>query len=154
MGEQSKIWLSGVALIPYLGIAGLYTLLAEGHDRDFWLSAAVLVGGRVLYAVLDGVVSIVIWRWYVRKRTTDRMHSLFIKNRMPQREYASETLVSYLQRVQTGDDEYPVGVQCAARQLSTLIEQARREGLLSGGRMKHAITDAYNRYTRRSSGQI
>jgi hypothetical protein len=59
---QSKMWFSGVAFIPYLALAGLYTWFIDGHQHDFWVAAGVLIGGRVLYAVLDSIMSTVAWR--------------------------------------------------------------------------------------------
>ncbi|MEZ0602956.1 hypothetical protein ACAX43_12495 [Paraburkholderia sp. IW21] len=150
---QSKMWFSGVAFIPYLALAGLYTWFISGHEKDFWTAAAVLIGGRVVYAVLDSIMSTLAWRTYARKRTTDKMQNLFLESRMPQRDYANETLDAYLYRIENGDEDYPVAVKCTARQLSTLLTQAKHDGLLAGGRVEQAITDAYNRYTRRSSVQ-
>lgn len=144
---QSKMWFSGVALIPYLAVAGIYTWFIDGHKKDFWTAAGVLIGGRVLYAVLDSVTTSVAWRVYARKRTAEKMLKLFVDGEMPTRGYPNETLSLYLFRINDSDNEYPVVVKCAARELSTLIDQSKRDGLLQGGRMEQAITDAYNRYT-------
>lgn len=143
---QSKMWVSGVALIPYLAIAGAWTWYIDGHQRDFLTAAAWLLGGRILYAVLDSIMSTIAWRWYARQRTADKMVKIFQNARMPQREYEDESLSMYLTRLE--EDEHPVTIKCAARQLNTLLDQAKADGILQGGRMEQAITDAYNRHTR------
>jgi hypothetical protein len=150
---QSKMWFSGVALIPYLALAALYQWLVDGKNKDLWVAAGVLIGGRILYAVIDSITASVAWRLYARKRTSDKMRKVFEVAGMPMRRYSNETLSLYLFRIENDDEDHPVAVKCAARQLSTLLEQAKNDGVLKGGRMEQAITDAYNRYTISSTVQ-
>lgn len=152
---QSKMWFSGVAVLPYLVLAGLYTWLIHGHRKDFMVAAVVLIGGRILYGVLDSITSSIAWRVYARKRTTAKMRKLFEDEGLPMRRYPAETLSLYLLRIENDQDEQPhsVAVKCAARELSTLIEQAKHDGLLKGARMERAITDAYDRHTISSTVQ-
>ncbi|MFX1674388.1 hypothetical protein PWR63_19325 [Paraburkholderia sp. A2WS-5] len=152
---QSKMWFSGVAFIPYLALAGLYVWFIDGTGKDFWRAAGVLIGGRALYAALDSVMSSIAWRVYARKRTTEKMRKLFADSDMPMRTFHNETLSLYLLRIESDQDDQPhsVAVKCAARELSTLIEQSKHDGLLKGARMEQAITDAYNRHTIRSTIQ-
>ncbi|GJH28926.1 hypothetical protein [Caballeronia novacaledonica] len=37
---QSKLWFSGVAFIPYIALAGLYTWFIDGHQHEFWVAEA------------------------------------------------------------------------------------------------------------------
>jgi hypothetical protein len=97
---QSKMWFSGVAVLPYLVLAGLYTWLIDGHRKDFMVAAVVLIGGRILYAVLDSITSSIAWRVYARKRTTAKMRKLFEDEGL---RYPAETLSLYLLRIENTD---------------------------------------------------
>ncbi|MFL9944237.1 hypothetical protein [Paraburkholderia graminis] len=116
-----------MALIPYLALAGIYTWFIDGHKKDFWFAAGVLIGGRFIYAVLDSMTSAVAWRVYARKRTAEKMLKLFVDARMPMRCYPNETLSLYLFRINDAGYGHSVVVKWAARELSTLIDQSKRE---------------------------
>jgi hypothetical protein len=140
------MWWSCVAFIPYLLLAGVYTFVTNGHQRDFEVALGVLLGGRALFGVVDTVTSAIAWRLYARKRTTESMLKLFKDAGMPTREPADESLSMYLLRLDE-DREHPVQVKCAARQLSTLLEQTKHDGIAIGMRTEEAIKAAFEQYT-------
>ncbi|GJH28925.1 hypothetical protein [Caballeronia novacaledonica] len=83
------------------------------------------------------------------------MFKLFSENRVPVRGYATQTVSLYLFNIVADEDgEFSVAVRCAARQLNTLIEQAKHDGVLADGRMEEAITDTFNRHSARSAVRI
>ncbi|MBY4694512.1 hypothetical protein K6W21_10505 [Burkholderia latens] len=142
---QSKLWFSGVAFIPYAVLAYGFNWLNNGSDHDLTTAIMVLLGGRLVYALIDNVTAAIAWRLHGRKRAVDAFVKLMQENRMPRRESQSESLVVYLNYLDN-DGEKDSAVRSAARQISTIIEQSNHEGPLGGNRVEKAAQEAYERY--------
>ncbi|KVW40536.1 hypothetical protein [Burkholderia ubonensis] len=142
---QSKLWFSGVAFIPYAVLAYGFNWLTNGSDHDLTTAIIVLLGGRLVYALIDNVTAAIAWRLHGRKRAVGAFLKLMRENRMPRRENSSDSLRSYLSYVDS-DYESDATVRSAARQISTIIEQSHHDGLLGGGRVEKAAQEAYERY--------
>ncbi|MGN6806739.1 MAG: hypothetical protein ACTHJZ_12460 [Trinickia sp.] len=142
---QSKLWFSGVAYIPYAVLAYGYNWLANGNDHDLTVAVVVLLGGRLVYALIDNMTAAVAWRVHGRKRAVDAFLKLMRENRMPRRESPTESLGSYLNYLDS-DDANNSAIRSAARQIATIIEQSHHEGLMGGSRVEKAARDAYERY--------
>nr|WP_141661757.1 hypothetical protein [Burkholderia ambifaria] len=142
---QSKLWFSGVAYIPYAILAYGYNWLAKGSDHDLTVAIMVLLGGRLVYALIDNVTAAIAWRLHGRKRAVDAFLKLMRENHMPRRESPSESLSSYLNYLDS-DDQGNSAIRSAARQISTIIEQSQHEGLMGGNRVEKAAQAAYERY--------
>ncbi|QUO23865.1 hypothetical protein KEH57_09720 [Burkholderia cenocepacia] len=142
---QSKLWFSGVAFIPYALLAYGFNWLNNGSDHDLTVAIMVLLGGRLLYALIDNVTAAIAWRLHGRKRAVEAFVKLMRENRMPRRESQSESLVVYLNNLDN-DGETDPAIRSTARQISTIIEQSHHDGLLGGGRVAKAAQEAYERY--------
>lgn len=142
---QSKLWFSGVAYIPYALLAYGFNRLTGGTDHDLTITVIVLIGGRLLYAVIDNITAAIAWRVQGRKRAVDAFLKLMRENRLPRRENLSDSLSNYLCYLDN-DNESNAAIRSAARQISTIIEQSHHDGLFGGGRVEKAAQEAYERY--------
>ncbi|WP_197387621.1 hypothetical protein [Ralstonia pseudosolanacearum] len=142
---QSKLWFSGVAYIPYAILGYGFNWLTNGTNHDLTITLVVLLGGRLLYALIDGTTAAIAWRVHGRKRAIEAFLKLMRENRMPKRDNPNDSLASYLNYLDS-DHEKDAVVRSAARQISTIIEQSRHDGLIGGNRVENAAKMAYGRY--------
>ncbi|WP_343654531.1 hypothetical protein [Paraburkholderia caribensis] len=142
---QSKLWFSGVAFIPYALLAYGYNWMTKGTDHDLTITSVVLLGGRLVYALIDNVTAAIAWRLHGRKHAVEAFLKLMRENRMPQRDSANDSLRNYLSYVDS-DIENNAAIRSAARQIATIVEQSHHDGLMGGGRVEKAAQEAYERY--------
>ena len=142
---QSKLWFSGVAFIPYAVLAYAFNWLTKGSDHDLTTAILVVLGGRLTYGLIDNLTAATVWRLHGRKRAIEGFLKLMRENRMPRRENLTDSLGSYLTYVDS-DEETNAVIRSGARQISTIIEQSRHDGLMSGNRIEKAAQEAYERY--------
>lgn len=142
---QSKLWFSGVAFIPYAVLAYGYNWLTNGTDHDLTVALMVLLGGRLVYALIDNATAAIAWRLHGRKCATEAFLKLMLESRMPGREHPSDTLSMYLGYVDSNQNE-DAAIRSTARQISTVVEQSHHDGLMGGNRVEKAAQAAYERY--------
>lgn len=142
---QSKLWFSGVAYIPYVVLAYGFNWLTNGSNSDLGTTLAVLLGGRLLYALIDGITAEIAWRVDGKKRAIEAFLKLMRETDMPKRDNAKDSLADYLNYLDSDYEKDPV-IRSAARQISTIIEQSHYEGLRGGIRIENAAQLAYERY--------
>jgi hypothetical protein len=142
---QSKLWFSGVAFIPYAILAYGFNRIIKGSDHDLTIAIIVVLGGRLVYGLIDNVTAALAWRFHGRKRAIEAFLKLMRENRMPRRESPADSLGSYLSYVDS-DDVTNAVIRSAARQISTIIEQSHHDGLMGGNRIEKAAQEAYVRY--------
>ncbi|RAS37191.1 hypothetical protein [Paraburkholderia bryophila] len=68
---QSKLWFSGVAFIPYAILAYGFNWLTKGSDHGLDTALIVVLGGRLVYGLIDNVTAATAWRLHDRKRAVD-----------------------------------------------------------------------------------
>lgn len=141
---QSKLWFSGVAYIPYAILAYAYNWLTNGTNNDLTIALLVLLGGRLVYGVIDQLTALVAWKVHGRKRAENAFLALMRENHMPRMAH-SGSLSSYLSYIDD-DSEENSAVRSAARQISTIISQSQHESLMGGNRVERAACAAYDRY--------
>ncbi|SDG94601.1 hypothetical protein SAMN04487926_101333 [Paraburkholderia steynii] len=142
---QSKLWFSGVAFIPYAILAYGFNWITRGSDHDLNTALIVLLGGRLVYGLIDNVTAATAWRFYGRKRAVETFLKLMRENRMPPRENPADSLKYYLSYIDS-DNESNAVIRSAARQISTIIEHSQHEGLIGGSRVEKTAQQAYERY--------
>jgi len=88
-----------VSSVFYGGIACGITIFADGGRKEFFWALGILIGMRALYAILEFVIGVIVWRAYGRIRTVANFVAVMREGKLPKRVYCTDDIVNYFARI-------------------------------------------------------
>jgi hypothetical protein len=134
-------------LVAYLGVSGAVTLLFDGNWQTFGTAFGVLLGIRLFFSAIEILGGVVSWRFYGKRRMTEKVLGVLQMHQFPPREYAHDDISAYLAGIESGLDVTP-SVKKAAAELQGLLDHVRsRGGMLAKARTYSAVNRALDIYS-------
>lgn len=145
--ERSQAIGSLIASIPYALIAWGYTKFDA--SVSFWIALGVLLGVRLMFAIVELLGSVLAWRLHGRTIAVNNALRLFRENQFPPRQYRHDDLSSYLFRIK-GDGNIGPELRRTAKEFEAVLEIFDNMGILTGWRMRSAAEAALDIYAPRA----
>lgn len=155
--EKAQSIAGTIAFIPYLlvawGISRLYI------DLSFLQAIGILLGLRLLFAIIEMIGGVLAWRLYGRRKTIDRVLQILREAAFPPRFYRHDDFSNYLARIENdplgaAQEPRPVQLTRLARELRQVLELHEQRGVLAGMRMDSAAEAALEQYSPRASAPV
>ena len=138
-----------VSSIFYGGISWGITKLIDGGRKEFYWIVGILVGARAAYGLLEFIISIIVWRVYLRRITVANFVAIMRENKLPKRVYCTDSVSSYFERISSPcisdyrEGQITPAIQKVANEMNTLLNTVRdQHGMMAEVRTWDAMKRA------------
>ena len=135
-------------MVPYLLVAWGVTEFIDGQTRTFWITLAVLVVTRLVFAFIECLGGILVWRLHGRELMVTNFLRVLRENKFPKRYYRHDDFLNYLSRVEE-DESSSQALRFEVKAWNSLLLMWENSGVLVGARMHAATEIALERYSPR-----
>ena len=111
---------------------GLYGIHRRGRSGVLGRAGRV-AGDSIFFSLIEMLGGVLYWRLYGRKIALSNALKFLKTNGFPPREYAHDTLLAYLARIQDGH-EYSPPLRAAAAEAERLLTFIEQLGIVMGAR--------------------
>lgn len=144
MKAFTALWF--VALLPYVGIAGIVQMVTK-EDYAFWYALGILFGGRFFYSVLDAFGGFMAWRFTGRETFINLLLSEM--NGLPPKELYTSDMNTYLTEVRD-EPSHGLRIQRKVIEIQAALQQAKLQGFFQAMRIDSAADEAVRRFSPRA----